>query len=51
MRRLISVIMLIFAALTMAQQAYAHSVNPKADSLAIAQKPAAPSSTQQESAV
>ena len=35
MRRLISVIMLIFAALTMAQQAYAHSVNRKADSLAV----------------
>ena len=37
MRRLISVIMLIFAALTMAQQAYAHSVNRKADSLAVVQ--------------
>ena len=37
MRRLISVIMLIFAALTMAQQASAHSVNRKADSLAIVQ--------------
>ena len=35
MRRLISVIMLIFAALTMAQQASAHSVNRKADSLAV----------------
>ena len=37
MRRLISVIMLIFAALTMAQQASAHSVNRKADSLAVVQ--------------
>ena len=37
MRRLISVIMLIFAALTMVQQASAHSVNRKADSLAVVQ--------------
>ena len=37
MKRLISVILLIFAALTMVQQASARSVNPKADSLAIAQ--------------
>ena len=37
MRRLISVIMLVFAVLTMAQQASAHGVNQKADSLAIVQ--------------
>ena len=37
MRRLISVIMLVFAVLTMAQQASAHSVNQKADSLAVVQ--------------
>ena len=37
MRRLISVIMLVFAVLTMAQQVSAHSVNQKADSLAIVQ--------------
>ena len=37
MKRLISVILLILAALTMVQQASARSVNPKADSLAIAQ--------------
>lgn len=37
MRRLISVIMLVFAVLTMALQVSAHSVNQKADSLAIVQ--------------